>query len=174
MRPRRPVSTRDRRRVQQRVGIPDCPGSHRAQCRWASPRTGSFSCSLPGQRMAVALDGDAGDELADSTAGQAEPLGHSPLAQRRTRRDRRHVGRPHRLLHITRHRRHGGPLMAACGTRARLTCCITTVPMNAPRARPRSAPRAGRIPPAPRLVAGTASPDAVRGRISEPSLKQHG
>jgi hypothetical protein len=36
----------------------------------------------PGQRVAVALDTDAGNELAYLAAGQAEPLGHGPPAQR--------------------------------------------------------------------------------------------
>jgi hypothetical protein len=83
--------------------------------------------------MAVALDGDAGDELADPSAGQAEPLGHSPLAQRSTRRDRRHVGRPDRLLHVTRHLWHVWPIDGRLCARARLTCCmaISNAPMNA-------------------------------------------
>ncbi|MGH3288040.1 MAG: hypothetical protein ACRDPD_25645 [Streptosporangiaceae bacterium] len=57
--------------------------------------------------MTVALDGDLGNELAHLAPGQAEPFGHGPLAQGRTGRDRRRVGRLYRLLDIARHRRHG-------------------------------------------------------------------
>ena len=56
---------------------------------------------LPGHK-AVARDGDLGDELAHPAAGQAEPLGHGPLAQRLPGGDRRRVGGADRLLHIAR------------------------------------------------------------------------
>jgi len=43
--------------------------------------------------MAIAGRGDLDDESAHPAAGQAEPLGHGPLAQRLPGRDRRHVRR---------------------------------------------------------------------------------
>ena len=81
--------------------------------------------------MAVAVDGDAGDEPGHPAPGQAEPLGHGPLAQRLPGRDRRRVGRADRLLHIPRHP--AGTLVAARGPRERRTSCmaISTAPMNA-------------------------------------------
>ena len=59
--------------------------------------------------MAVALDGDAGDELGHPAPGQAEPFGHGPLAQRLPGRDRRRVGCADRLLHIARYLWRGWP-----------------------------------------------------------------
>jgi hypothetical protein len=83
--------------------------------------------------VTVALDGDLGDELAHPAAGQAEPLGHGPLAQRLPGGDRRRVGGADRLLHIARTCGTAGPMVAARGPRARLTCCmaISTAPVNA-------------------------------------------
>ena len=53
--------------------------------------------------VAIAGRGDLGDELAHPAAGQAEPFGHGPLAQRLPGRDRRRVRDADRLLHIARY-----------------------------------------------------------------------
>src|ERR1017187_3862593 len=68
---------------------------------------GSCSCCLPGQRMAVVLDGDAGDELADPTAGQAEtarpwPAGSAAHPPRPTPRRSPGPPAPHRPAPLTR------------------------------------------------------------------------
>src|ERR1017187_3224987 len=68
---------------------------------------GSCSCCLPGQRMAVVLDGDAGDELADPTAGQAEnarpwPAGSAAPPPRPTPRRSPGPPAPHRPAPLTR------------------------------------------------------------------------
>ncbi len=83
-------------------------------------------------QVAIAGRGDLDDELAHPAAGQAEPLGHGPLAQWLPGRDRRRIGA--RTACSTRLARLALlPLMAARGLRARLTCCmaISTAPMNA-------------------------------------------
>jgi hypothetical protein len=66
-----------------------------------------FMLMPPSRKVAVALDIDVSDALADLAAGQAEPLGHGPLAQRLPRCDRCRVGGADRLLHVARHRRYG-------------------------------------------------------------------
>src|ERR1700730_11019841 len=61
----------------------------RAGTTTAAGHTASCSCCLAFGLVAVAGRGDLGDELAHPAAGQAEPPGHGPLAQRLPGRDRR-------------------------------------------------------------------------------------